>query len=313
MTKLLVKSVRDAARHVRTFELVDPAGADLPAFKAGAHIEVSLPGGLRRQYSLCNNPLETHRYLLAVLKESDGRGGSAVFHEDVSEGDILEVSSPQNNFPLDHRGRHYTIIAGGIGITPLLAMAYKLKALRKPVDFHVCVRAKESLLFQQELERILDKDELHFHVSDGDASQRLDVRKLLQQPIQGGLIYCCGPQALMEGVAAATSGWYRKNIRFEIFTPRTLDGSDNAFDIRIASTGQVIHVSSTKTILEALRESGIKHPFSCEVGLCRTCTTRYLEGEVEHRDQEVLTMDERRSSLTVCVSRCTSGELVLEL
>ena len=313
MAELLVKSIRDAARHIRTFELVDPAGVDMPAFKAGAHVEVQLPSGDTRQYSLCNDPANSRLYRLAVLREIDGRGGSASFHDDINVGDVLKVSPPQNNFPLDQRGRHYTMIAGGIGITPMLAMAYKLKALRKPIDFHVCVHSNESVLFRRELEEVLEPDEICFHISDGDPSRRLDLDALLQEPIPGGLVYCCGPQELMDGVAAATSRWYHKNIRFEIFTPGTLDGSDSAFNVTIASTGQTICVESTQTILQALRANGIKHPFSCEVGLCRSCTTRYCDGDVEHRDQDVLTGEERKTTMTVCVSRCSSAGLTLEI
>ena len=313
MATLLVKSIRDEARDIKTFELVDPEGAELTAFTAGAHIEIQLPGGTERQYSLCNDPAETHRYVIAVLRERESRGGSQAFHDRVSEGDTLKASLPQNNFPLDQRAMHFTLIAGGIGVTPQLCMAHKLKALRKPFEFHMCASSEESLPFRKELEAAVEPASLHFHITDGDPSRRLDVDKLLDQPIPTGLVYCCGPQSLMDAVGQAASNWSSKNIRFEIFTPGTLDGSDDPFAVKIASTGQVIPVDSTTTILEALRQNGIRHPFSCEVGLCRTCITRYRDGDVEHRDQDVLSMEERKKTLTVCVSRCRSGELVLDL
>jgi vanillate O-demethylase ferredoxin subunit len=313
MPRLLVRSVCDAARDIRAYELVDPAGEPLKPFKAGSHIEIQLPGGYKRQYSLCNDPAETHRYLLAVLREKESRGGSQAFYDRVSEGDLLDVSSPRNNFPLDQRAMHFTLIAGGIGVTPLLSMAHKLKALRKAFDFHLCARSEDSLPFRKEFETLVQPDHLHVHITDGDPSRRLDVNRLLEKPVPMGLIYCCGPQNLMDAVGQAACNWRDKNVRFEIFTPRALDGSDRAFNVRIASTGQVIHVDSTTTILAALRQNGISHPFSCEVGLCRTCVTRYSDAEVEHRDQDVLSRTERQQQLTICVSRCLSGELVLDI
>ena len=313
MPQMLVSSVRDEAKHIKTFELVDPESAELQAFSAGSHIEIELPDNIRRHYSLCNDPSETHRYLIAVLQEKESRGGSQSLHYGVKEGDLLEVSMPKNNFPLDQRGMHFILIAGGIGITPLLSMAYKLKTLRKSFELHMCARSHEYAPFKKELEGFGGLAKTHMHISDGDPSQRLDVSSLLKQPLPESLVYCCGPQSLMDAVGQATSDWGAKKIHFETFTPRTLDGSDLPFHIKIASTGQSFHVNSTTTILEALHQNGIRHPFSCEVGLCRTCVTGYQAGDVEHLDQDALSNEERKGCLTICVSRCTSDELILDL
>ena len=313
MPQMLVSSVRDEAKHIKTFELVDPQSAELQAFSAGSHIEIELSGNLKRHYSLCNDPSETHRYLIAVLQEKESRGGSQLLYYEVKEGDLLEVSAPMNNFPLDQRGMHFILIAGGIGITPLLSMAYKLKTLRKPFELHMCARSHEYAPFKKELEGFGGLAKTHMHISDGDPSRRLDVSSLLKQPLSESLVYCCGPQSLMDAVGQATSDWGAKKIHFETFTPRTLDGSDLPFHIKIASTGQSFHVNSTTTILEALHQNGIRHPFSCEVGLCRTCVTGYQAGDVEHLDQDALSNEERKGCLTICVSRCTSDELILDL
>ena len=313
MPQMLVSSIHDEAKHIKTFELVDPESAELQAFSAGSHIEIELPDNIRRHYSLCNDPSETHRYLIAVLQEKESRGGSQSLHYGVKEGDLLEVSMPKNNFPLDQRGMHFILIAGGIGITPLLSMAYKLKTLRKPFELHMCARSHEYAPFKKELEGFGGLAKTHMHISDGDPSQRLDVSSLLKQPLPESLVYCCGPQSLMDAVSQATSDWGAKKIHFETFTPRTLDGSDLPFHIKIASTGQSFHVNSTTTILEALHQNGIRHPFSCEVGLCRTCVTGYQAGDVEHLDQDALSNEERKGCLTICVSRCTSDELILDL
>tara|TARA_B100000470_G_scaffold98902_1_gene76348 strand:+ start:170 stop:1111 length:942 start_codon:yes stop_codon:yes gene_type:complete len=313
MPQMLVSSIHDEAKHIKTFELVDPESAELQAFSAGSHIEIELPDNIRRHYSLCNDPSETHRYLIAVLQEKESRGGSQSLHYGVKEGDLLEVSIPKNNFPLDQRGMHFILIAGGIGITPLLSMAYKLKTLRKSFELHMCARSHEYAPFKKELEGFGGLAKTHMHISDGDPSQRLDVSSLLKQPLPESLVYCCGPQSLMDAVGQATSDWGAKKIHFETFTPRTLDGSDLPFHIKIASTGQSFHVNSTTTILEALHQNGIRHPFSCEVGLCRTCVTGYQAGDVEHLDQDALSNEERKGCLTICVSRCTSDELILDL
>ena len=309
--QLLVKSIRDETRDIKSYELVNPTGRELKPFKAGSHLEIQLPGGYLRQYSLCNNPSEVHRYRLAVLRENEGRGGSKAFHDVVGEGDLLETTEPQNNFSLDQTGMHFTLISGGIGIVPLLSMAYKLKALRKPFAFHACAHTVESIPFREELEALVEPDQLHLYISNGDPARHLNVTQLLEKPIPAGLVYCCGPATLMDAVGEAASNWNSKNIRFELFAPKILDGSDEPFDVKIASTGQVISVDSTTTILEALRQKGVPIPFSCEVGLCRSCVTSYTGGEVEHRDQDVLSPEERKQNLAVCVSRCLSGELVL--
>jgi ferredoxin len=167
--------------------------------------------------------------------------------------------------------------------------------------------------FGKELEAFGGLAKTHIHISEGDRSRRLDVSSLLKQPLSESLVYCCGPQSLMDAVGNATLNWATKKIRFETFTPRTLDGSDLPFNIKIASTGQSFHVNSTTTILEALHQNGIRHPFSCEVGLCRTCVTGYQAGDVEHLDQDALSNEERKGCLTICVSRCTSDELILDL
>ncbi|MBM23738.1 MAG: hypothetical protein CMD78_05650 [Gammaproteobacteria bacterium] len=313
MPQMLVSSIRDETENIKAFELVDPQSSELQGFSAGSHIEIELPGNLKRHYSLCNDPSETHRYLIAVLKEKESRGGSESLYYEVNEGDLLEVSMPMNNFPLDQRGMHFILIAGGIGITPLLSMAYKLKSLRKPFELHMCASSLESVPFLNELEAFDGLAKTHIHISGDDPSRRLDVSSLLKQPLAESLVYCCGPQSLMDEVGEATLNWASKKIRFETFTPRTLDGSDLPFDIKIASTGQSLHVNSTTTILEALHQNGIRHPFSCEVGLCRTCVTGYQAGEIEHRDQDALSNEERKRQLTICVSRCTSEELILDL
>ena len=172
---------------------------------------------------MCNEPSETHRYLIAGLQEEESRGGSQSLYYEVRGGGLLEVSIPMNNFPLDQRGMHFILIAGGIGITPLLAMAYKLKTLRKPFELHMCASSLESLPFRKELEAFDGLAKTHIHISEGDRSRRLDVSSLLKQPLSASLVYCCGPQSLMDAVGSAILDWETKTIRIETFTPRPID------------------------------------------------------------------------------------------
>jgi vanillate O-demethylase ferredoxin subunit len=313
MHKVLVKTIGCEAKDIKTFELVDPAGSALPPFAAGAHIDVNLPGGLMRQYSLCNDPAETDHYVLAVLREAEGRGGSKAFHDEVAVGDTLEISAPQNNFPLDHRFLHYILIAGGIGVAPLLAMAYKLRSLGKTFDFHMCVRSADRLPFKADLEELVEPDRLHFHITNGDPSRRLDVETLLAEPVSAGMVYCCGPEGLIDAVGEATSAWHSHTVKFELFKPEELDGTDAWFDVKIASTGQLIRVGPRETILAALWKAGIKRAFSCELGICGTCRTPYSEGVPIHRDDNVLSLKEREKEMTICVSRCNSALLTLDI
>ncbi len=313
MIKVRVKSIDDEAKDIKTFELVDTSGSDLPPFTAGAYIDVNLPGGLMRQYSLCNDPAETDRYLLAVYRDAAGRGGSIAFHDKVAVGDTLEISEPKNNFPLDQRAMHYTLIAGGIGVAPLLAMAHKLRSLSKEFDFHICVRSVDQLPFKQDLEELVEPSRLYFHITNGDPSRRLDVKTLLAEPISAGQVYCCGPEGLIKAVSAATTSWPIRTVRFEHFKPEELDGTDEPFSVKIASTGQVIKVGPKETILTALWRAGIEKEFSCELGICGVCRTSFSEGEAIHRDVNVLSLKEREKEMTICISRCKSPLLTIDL
>mgnify|MGYP001177541289 FL=1 len=313
MIKVLVKSIGCEAKDIKTFELVDASGSALPQFTAGAYVDVKLPGGLMRQYSLCNDPADTNRYLLAVFREAEGRGGSIAFHDKVAVGDQLNISQPKNNFPLDHRYMNYTLIAGGIGVAPLLSMAYKLRSLSKEFNFHMCVQSADQLPFKKELEELVEHNRLQFHVTNGDPARRLDVATLLAKPISAGVVYCCGPEGLINAVSEATTSWYSNTVRFELFKPEELDGTDEEFDVKIASTGQVIKVGPKETILSALWKAGIEKEFSCELGICGICRTPFSEGVPIHRDDNVLSLKEREKELTICVSRCKSPLLTIDI
>ncbi|WP_394839075.1 PDR/VanB family oxidoreductase [Pendulispora rubella] len=306
MPKLVVRAMTRCALGIKRFELVHPEGAALPAFTAGAHVDVTTPIGLVRPFSLCNDPAERHRYVLAVLRESQGRGGSKAMHDKIAPGHTLSVSEPKNDFPLEEEGEHWTLVAGGIGATPLVAMAYRLHALRRCFDFHYCARSREHLPFRAELEALVAPDRLHIH-----ANERAPLARLLAKPSKNAFVYCCGPPSLMGAVRSATADWSADRVRFEAFKVDVPEDA-TAFEVELARSGQIVPVRETESILVALWRAGITRPLSCEVGICGTCRTPYLEGEPEHKDT-LLTPEERQRELLVCISRCRGRKLVLDI
>jgi vanillate O-demethylase ferredoxin subunit len=316
--KLRVSAVRDEAQDTRSYEFVDPEGGALPAFTAGSHLDVHLPGGLLRQFSLANDPLERHRYLVAVLCERDGRGGSSDMHDNVRVGDLVEIGGPRNHFPLSDLAEHHLLIAGGIGITPMMAMLRHLNTSGAAYSLHYCTRSEEKTAFMGELQAAPFAGKVQFHHDQGDPSKGLDVAALLG-PVQAGThVYCCGPAGLMGAVRAAAEHWPSGTVHFEYFSvdPDALEphGLDTAFEVEIESTGEVYKVSAEETIMEVLRANGHDVPSACEEGICGTCLTEVVSGEIEHRDL-VLDDEEKAANdiMTVCCSRAKSPRLKLRL
>lgn len=306
-----------AADDIAAFELVDPEGRDLPAFTAGAHIDVHMGEGLVRQYSLCNAPCERHRYCLGVLREPVGTGGSAHMHDRVAEGDSVEVSAPRNSFRLVEDAEHALLLAGGIGVTPILAMAHRLSALGKNFELHYCTRSRARTAFHDELQSAAFSEQVQFHFDDGPKSQLLDLPGRLARHEEGHHLYVCGPGGFMEAVIAASAeAWPAGTVHREYFSndPQAGHDDDQAFQVTIASSGETVEIPIGRSIVERLAEIGIDVPVSCEQGICGTCVTGVLEGEPDHRDL-VLTDEERAANdqMTLCCSRAKSPVLLLDL
>jgi vanillate O-demethylase ferredoxin subunit len=319
--QLLVHQIRFEGKGISSYEFVDPDGGDLPEFKAGAHIDVHLGEGLIRQYSLCNDPAERQRYVIAVLRDEGGRGGSKALHQNLNVHDIVHVSHPRNNFPLVTHAEKVILLAGGIGVTPLKAMAHSLDKWGVEYELHYCARDASCAAFHREFKELLDGGRLHYHFDGGDPAAGLEIDRLLSEPTQGTHVYYCGPGGFMKACAAATAHWPAGSVHFEHFkTPEQPVGSATmseeqaagSFEVRIASTGQTFAVRFDQTIADALQDAGVAIETSCCAGLCATCKVRYLEGEVDHNDF-ILGEDEKSEYLTVCVSRATSKLLVLDL
>jgi ferredoxin-NADP reductase len=311
--RVVAKTVE--AEAITSFELAHPKGKVLPAFSAGSHIDLQIAPGLVRQYSLCNDPKETHRYLVAVLREEESRGGSVRMHEAVEVGDTLQAGPPRNHFPLAHGAERTLLIAGGIGITPILCMAERLANIEADFRLHYCVRSYGQAAF---VERIRTSDfaqRVRFHVSEEGG--RLNVASLLRQQAPETHVYVCGPNRLIDEVVetARALGWAEARIHREYFAAAQHDTADDKpFDLKVASTGLVIQVPKACSVVQALATHGIDIPTSCSEGVCGTCLTRVLEGVVQHRDM-LLSPEERarNDQFTPCCSRSAGPLLVLDL
>ena len=316
MSTLQVKVLRRSqeAEGIDSYELVRADGGPLPPFSAGSHIDVHLPGGLVRQYSLCNDPHDARHYRLGVLRDAASRGGSVAMHDQVREGDVLTISEPRNHFPL-HTAPHSILLAGGIGITPLLCMAQRLAAIGASFEIHACNRSRARSAFLGELGALGER--FHLHLDDGDAAQKLDMAAVLRQAPAGSRLYICGPGGFIDAARAAAQaqGWPEDHVHQEYFAAAAQDTSgDRAFEVRIASTGKTYAIPADQSITTALQAQGVDILVSCEQGVCGTCLTRVLEGQCDHRDS-YLTPDERarNDQFTPCCSRAASPLLVLDL
>ena len=305
------------ATDICTFELVDADGAALPAFSAGSHVNVQLAGGISRQYSLCNAPQESHRYLIAVLRDPASRGGSQMMHDQVFEGQVLHISAPINHFGLAHDARKHLLLAGGIGVTPILCMAERLANTGADFEMHYCTRSPERTAFLQRIRAASYASKVHFHFDDGAPAQKLDSVALLATPSSGVHLYVCGPKGFMDTVlgSARASGWAEAQLHHEYFAAKVeQSGRDVSFEVQLASSGKIVNVPGDKTVVQALAEAGINVQVSCEQGVCGTCLTRVLQGVPEHRDL-YLTPEEQAANdqFTPCCSRSLTSRLVLDL
>lgn len=310
---LRIKAIVDVARDIRSFELVDPDGADLPPFTAGSHVKVQAPNGMVRKYSLCNSPEERHRYVIAVKKEEEGRGGSLSLHQDAKVGATLPISVPENAFPMVENARAYLFVAGGIGITPILSMIRSLgDPPEVPWKLIYLSRHAETTAFREELVSPAFKRRVTIHHNEGDSDEAFDLWPALEKANSAHL-YCCGPRPLMEAVRDMTGHWSAKNVHFESFNEGGgVRVDDKPFQVRLAKSQREFTVPVGRSILEVIREHGCNAPSSCESGTCGSCRTDLLEGEVDHRDM-VLMPDELSTQIMICVSRAKGERVVIDL
>ena len=308
-----VQRKRTEASDIVSLELVDPKGAPLPAFSAGSHIDVETAGQVR-QYSLCNPPTERQRYLIGILLDPDSRGGSAALHA-VTEGETLQISEPRNHFALEPTATRTLLFGGGIGVTPLLCMAEELAARGADFMMHYCARSKSRAAFHDRIAAAPFADRVAFHFDDGEPDQKLHITEALGAPDPGVHVYVCGPAPFIDFVlgAAEAAGFSSAQLHREYFSAEIeLDGGP--FQIKIASTGQLLDVPADVTAIEAMRRAGLSVPTSCEQGVCGTCLTKVLEGVPDHRDLYLTPEEQQANTLYLpCCSRSKSPVLVLDI
>ncbi|WP_257209987.1 PDR/VanB family oxidoreductase [Rhodococcus erythropolis] len=294
-------------------ELVAGDGRELPAWEPGAHIDLVLPDGSIRQYSLCGDPQNRFAWRLGILRETEGRGGSRWIHDQLGEGDVIETRGPRNHFPLETASR-YLFIGGGIGITPILPMVRAAQAQGAQFQVVYGGRSRDTMGFVDELARLGKTVEFYPESECG----LIDLDRVLGSPSDETLIYCCGPEALLSAVEDKAAGWPNGSLRIERFgarSDRAFDpAADQPFEVELAPSGEVLKVPGDRTLLSVLEEAGADVLSSCAEGTCGSCETTVVSGEVEHRDS-VLTEAEQATNdrMMICVSRSRGPRLVLDV
>ncbi|XDZ51192.1 2Fe-2S iron-sulfur cluster-binding protein [Neisseriaceae bacterium CLB008] len=312
---VVVKKSELQGHNVLVLELADVAGAPLPLAEAGAHIDVHLAHNLVRQYSLCHDPLDQQTYRLGVLKDPQSRGGSVAAHAALRVGHQIQISPPRNLFALHAEAQHTVLIGGGIGVTPMIAMAYSLWHQGKSFELHYCGKDQTQCAFIDELAQAPFKNHVqgHFKAQGGDHRQAL--RQMFLTPQKEAHVYVCGPVGLMQWVEAEAlaAGYEPERIHQEYFQVDA-DLSGSAFEIEAKRSGLIIQVGADETIVAALAKHHIEVEVSCEQGICGTCLCDVLEGEPEHRDV-YLTDEEKQDNdqIMLCCSRAKSARLVLDI
>jgi phthalate 4,5-dioxygenase reductase component len=313
LTLRVVRS-KPAAEGIQLFEFQHPANAELPPFTPGSHIGVEVPGGAMRNYSLCNDPRERNRYIIAVKREEHGRGGSIALIDRVQVGDMIRTTLPRNLFELVTTAPSYIFVAGGIGITPILSMIWFLRAAGdKPFHLFYLTRTPASTAFLEKFAAPEFAGCVTVHHGEGDPDKAFDLWPVFEEPTKAH-IYCCGPPPLMDAVRDMTGHWPMSAVHFEDFGSHLVRprADDKPFRVQLGRGGPELEVPVGATILQVIRTHGRRMASSCESGTCGTCRTRVLEGDVDHRDL-VLTEDERKHEIMICVSRAKSDLLVLDI
>jgi ferredoxin-NADP reductase len=319
-----LRSITSLAENINAFEFVRVDGHPLPAFSAGSHVDVHLPGAVIRQYSLCNSPEERHRYVVAVLRDPAGRGGSMAMHDTLRAGQQLVISTPRNHFALAKQARRHVFIAGGIGITPIMAMLAEVQARGDEFHLHYCARSPQRAAFLDRLKPLVDKGLVSLHFDDGDPRKGLALTSTLETCPDGAHLYYCGPGRFMDAIEEASAHWPAGTRHCERFSasgaaaPASVDAanderaSDTPFEVELRRTGKRCTVQPGESIVDVLRTHGVEVDTSCCEGYCGTCMTRYLAGEPLHRDT-VLDDEDREEFVMICCSRSKSPTLVLDL
>jgi ferredoxin-NADP reductase len=309
--KTVVEAIDEGGEGIKVFTLVDPDHWELPPFKPGAHIDLHLSNGLVRTYSLCNDPADNDRYVIAVKREAEGRGGSAALHDRVASGDVIGVSLPRGGLDVGEDIRRYVFVAGGVGVTPYLSIANYLRRIGHP-DFKVHLVARDRVPLECLLDPLMEDGRIVVHLTARRG--RPDIAALLGQFHPATAIGCCGPEGMITDFERATAGWPADRVHIERFVPPPLpvDPDAKPYTIALARSGAEVSVRAGQSMLAALSDFGIEIPTSCCGGICGACKVGWLGGKPVHRDR-VLSAYERERYLMACVAGSDSERLVLDL
>ena len=311
LIEMRVSAIRYAARDTNIYELAPIAGKPLPPYTPGAHIDLHLPNGLIRQYSLIEAEADPSSYTVSVKRDPASRGGSRCVHDELRVGRTLKISAPRNNFPLVEDADHVVLLAGGIGITPIWCMVQRLHKLGRSWQLYYACRSRADMAFLQALEAI---GRTHFHFDDEHGGNVLDVKSVLAEAPREAHLYCCGPTPMLKAFEAATADWPRAQIHVEYFTPKQEADKKGGFVVELARSAQEFVIPEGKSILQVLLDAGVDVDYSCELGICGACEQRVISGVPEHHDA-ILTEEEQASNtkVMICCAGCKSERLVLDL
>jgi len=313
---VLVREIAPQTPTINTYELVREDGADLPEICAGSHIDVHLPNGMVRSYSICSSHDERSHYVIAVRKDISSAGGSKYLHDCIRPGDRLSISEPRNNFPLEEAAAQSLLIAGGIGITPILSMIRRLTDIKRPWEMYYCSRSRDDVAFLPECEALAKAAgaNFHLHIDDEQSGSYLDMASVIAKIKPHTHVYCCGPLPMLESFERAASSLPQHTVHREYFSAKEEASLEGGYTVTLAKSEKVLYVPEGKSILKTLLEAGIHVPHACQEGTCGSCETGVVSGIPDHRDS-VLSAEEQASNETmmVCCSGCKGEELVLDL
>ena len=314
LIEVRLRNIRLEAEGIASYEFVPVNGTPLPAFTAGAHIDLHLPREMVRSYSLVNAPSDAGRYVVAVQRDPQGRGGSAWMHEAPRVGDRFRISAPSNDFALAEDARQSVFIAGGIGITPVMSMLRRLDALGRDWKLHYASRTPEQTAFIDELRSLQRHDDQDAFCVGATREARLSIPAIVEAAPRDAHLYCCGPGRMIEDFLDACAARPAAQVHYERFSASSEAATEGGFEVVLKKSGQRFEIAPGKTILDTLLDAGLDIPYSCMEGVCGTCETKVLEGTPDHRDL-ILTEEERAAgkSMMICCSGSKSETLVLDL
>jgi ferredoxin-NADP reductase len=308
-----VSAIEPVAKDTNLYTFTRSEGGPLPAYEPGAHIDLHLPGGLVRQYSLVAPYTDPEKYVIGVKRDAESRGGSRYIIDEMRVGDEVKISPPRNNFPLAEGDEPIVLIAGGIGITPIWCMAQHLMTRDRPWQLYYSCRSRGEMAFFETL-KSLDPQRVHLHLDEEAGGAFLDLQQIVAGTPENAHLYCCGPKPMLAAFETAAHGRPKGHVHIEYFTAKDQSGTIGGFWVELARSGEEYYIPEGKKVLEVLYEAGVDVDYSCELGICGACETRVISGIPEHHDS-ILSAEEQAANdrVMICCCGCKSERLVLDL